>query len=68
MLVGVFGVPSQLYAGTLTVDGGGCFLHGGKGKKKPVPPCDDTGKPKQNTHRKCMEFHSQLEILPVSEL
>ena len=28
-------MPSQLYAGTLTVDGGGLFLHGVKGKKKP---------------------------------
>ena len=27
-LVGVFGVSSQLDAGTLTVDGCGCFLHG----------------------------------------
>lgn len=30
MLVGVFGVSSEFDAGTLTVDGGGLFLHGRK--------------------------------------
>jgi hypothetical protein len=34
-LVSVFGVSSEFDAGTLTVDGGGLFLHGVKGKKKP---------------------------------
>ena len=35
MLVGVFGMPAQLDAGTLSVDGCGWFLHGVKVKKKP---------------------------------
>jgi hypothetical protein len=35
VLVGVFGVPAQLDTDALTVNGGGLFLHGVKGKKKP---------------------------------
>jgi hypothetical protein len=34
-LVGVFGVSAEFYAGTLTVDGGGLFLHGSKVKRNP---------------------------------
>jgi hypothetical protein len=35
VLVGVFGMPAQLDTGTLTVDGGGLFLHGSKVKRNP---------------------------------
>jgi hypothetical protein len=44
------------------------YFEGLKVKRKPVTTFAATGKPKQNTRGKCSVFHSQLVILPVSEL